>query len=73
MKCCNVVKAKRIPTHNEIISVLLRHAQKHSGKFLCWMLSLELHEKTLDSQIMHMFFLKNETNIFLVILLLIRN
>ena len=30
---------------NEIISVLLRHAQRHSGKFLCWMLSLELHEK----------------------------
>ena len=29
---------------NEVISVLLRHAQKHSGKFLFWMLSLELHE-----------------------------
>ena len=32
--------------HNEVISVLLRH----SGKFLFWMLSLELHEKTLGSQ-----------------------
>ena len=30
---------------NEVISVLLRHAQRHSGKFLFWMLSLELHEK----------------------------
>ena len=28
---------------NEVISVLLRHAQRHSGKFLFWMLSLELH------------------------------
>ena len=36
--------------HNEVISVLLRHAQRHSGKFLFWMLSLKLHEKTLDSQ-----------------------
>ena len=38
-----------MPAHNEIISVLPRHAQKHSGKFLRWMLSLELHEKTLRS------------------------
>ena len=30
---------------NEVISVLLRHALRHVGKFLCWMLSLELHEK----------------------------
>ena len=36
--------------HNEVIGVLLRHAQKHSGKFLCWMLSLELHEKNLGSR-----------------------
>ena len=36
--------------HDEVISVLLRHAQRHSGEFLCWMLSLELHEKTLSSQ-----------------------
>ena len=21
--------------HNEVVSVLLRHAQRHSGKFLC--------------------------------------
>ena len=34
--------------HNEVISVLLRHAQRHSGKLLFWMLSLELHEKTLS-------------------------
>ena len=31
--------------HNEAIGVLLRHSQRHSGKFLFWMLSLELHEK----------------------------
>ena len=36
--------------HNEVTSVLLRHAQRHSGKFLFWMLSLELHEKALGSQ-----------------------
>ena len=36
--------------HDEVISVLLRHAQRHSGEFLCWVLSLELHEKTLSSQ-----------------------
>ena len=36
--------------HNEVIGVLLRHVQRHSGKFLFWMLSLELHEKTLGSQ-----------------------
>ena len=33
--------------HNEVISVLLRHAHRHCGKFLFWMLSLELHDKTL--------------------------
>ena len=42
--------------HSEVISVLLRHAQRHSGKFLFWMLSLELHEKTLGSQNYAMFF-----------------
>ena len=42
--------------HNEVISVLLRHAQRHSGKFLFWILSLELYEKSLGSLIMHMFF-----------------
>ena len=31
--------------HNEVIGVLLCHTQRHSGKFLCWMLALELHEK----------------------------
>ena len=30
---------------NEVIGVLLRHTQRHLGKFLFWMLSLELHEK----------------------------
>ena len=35
--------------HNEVISALLRHAQRHSGKFLFSMLSLELYEKTLGS------------------------
>ena len=60
--------------HNEIISVLLRHAQRHSGKFLSWMLSLEPSEKTLGSQnYVYMFLLKNKMSIFLVILLLSRN
>ena len=59
--------------HNEVISVLLRYAQRHSGKFLFWMLSLELHEKTLGSQNYAYVFLKNEMNIFLLILLLSRN
>ena len=36
--------------HNEVIRVLLRHTQRHLGKFLFWILSLELHEKTLRSQ-----------------------
>ena len=58
---------------NEVISVLLRHAQRHSGKFLPWILSLELHEKTLDSQNNAYVFVKNEMNIFLLILLLSRN
>ena len=57
----------------EVISVLLRHAQRHSGKFLFWMLSLELHEKTLGSQNYAYAFLKIETNIFLLILLLSRS
>ena len=59
--------------HNEVISVLLRHAQRHSGKFLFWMLSLELHEKTLGSQNYAYVFVKNEMNIFLLILPLSRN
>ena len=43
-------------THNKVISVLLRHAQRHRGKFLFWMLSLELHEKKLLAvKIMHVF------------------
>ena len=59
--------------HNEVISVLLRHAQRHSGKFLFWMLSLELHEKTIGSQNYAYVFVKNEMNIFLLILPLSRN
>ena len=31
--------------HNEVINVLLRHAQRHSGKFLFRMLSLNFMEK----------------------------
>ena len=47
--------------HNEVISILLiRHTQRHSGKFLFWMLSLELHEKTLVIQNYAYGFLKNE-------------
>ena len=46
--------------HNEVIGVLLRHAQRHSGKFLFWMLSLELHEKTLGSQNYAYVFSRNE-------------
>ena len=59
--------------HNEIISVLLRHAQRHSGKFLFWMLSLEFHEKILGSQNYAYVFVKNEMNIFLLILMLSRS
>ena len=59
--------------HIEVISVLLRHAQRHSGKFLFWMLSLELYEKTLGNQNYAYVFVKNETNIFLLIPLLSRN
>ena len=40
----------KVEAHNEDSSVLLRHAQRHSGKFLFWMLSVELHEKTFGSQ-----------------------
>ena len=58
---------------NEVISVLLRHAQRHSGKVLFWMLSLELHEKNLGSQNYAYVFVKNEMNIFLLIPLLSRN
>ena len=36
--------------HYEVISVLLHHTQRYSGKFLFWMLLLELHEKTMGSQ-----------------------
>ena len=59
--------------HNEVIGVLLRHTQRQSGKFVFWMLSIELHEKTLGSQNYAYVFLKTETNIFLLILLLSRN
>ena len=59
--------------HNEVIGVLLRDAQRHSGKFLFWMLSLEIHEKTLCSQNYAYVFAKNEMNIFLAVLLLSRN
>ena len=31
--------------HNEVIGVLLRHTQRHSDKFLFWMLSFEVYEK----------------------------
>ena len=42
---------------NEVISVLLRQAHRHSGKFLFWMLSLELHEKSLrQSKLRILFF-----------------
>ena len=58
---------------NEVIGVLLRHALRHSGKFLFWMLSLEFHDKTSGSQNYANFFLKNEMNIFLLILLLSRD
>ena len=59
--------------HNKVISVLLRHAPRHSGKFLFWMLSIELHETTLCSQNYVYLFEKNEMNILLLILLLTRN
>ena len=59
--------------HNKVISMLLRHAQRHSGKFLFGMLSLKLHEKTLGSQNYAYVFVENEMNIFLLILLLSRH
>ena len=52
--------------HHEVINVLLRHAQRNSDKFLFWMLSLELHEKSLGSQNYPYVFLKNEMKIFLL-------
>ena len=57
--------------HSEVIGVLLRHTQGHTGKFLFWMSSLELYEKTLGSQNYAYVFLKK--NIFFPILLLSRN
>ena len=42
--------------HNQVISVLLRHVQRHSDKFLFWMLLLELHEKPYAVKIMRMLF-----------------
>ena len=59
--------------HNEVISVLATSRAKTLGHFLFWMLSLELHEKTLDSQNYAYVFVKNEMNIFLLILPLSRN
>ena len=51
-KACEMLQfgENKAQAHNEVISVHLRHAQRHSGKFLCWMFSLELHEKTFGSQ-----------------------
>ena len=54
--------------HNEVISMLLHHAQRPKGKFLFWMLLL-----TLGSQNYAYVFVKNKMNIFLLILLLSRN
>ena len=68
-----LISESKAVAHNEVIGVLLRHTQRHSGKFLFWMLSLELHEKTLGSQNYVYVFLKHEMNIFLLILLLNRN
>ena len=65
--------ANKAHVHNEVISVLLRHTQRLSGKFLFWMLSLEFYEKTLVSQNYAYVFVKNEMNIFQLILLLSRN
>ena len=59
--------------HDEVIGVLLRHMQRQSGKFLFWMLSFELHEKTSGSQNYAYVFLKNKINIFFRMLLLSRN
>ena len=77
----NIAKANEVlqfskskaDAHNKVISVLLRHAQRHSGKFRFWMLSLELYEKSLGSQNYADAFFFNEINIFLQILILSRN
>ena len=66
------VSESKADSHNENIGVLLRHAQRHSSKFLFWMLSLELNEKTSGSKNYAYVFLKNEMNILLLILLLSR-
>ena len=44
------VSESKADSHNENIGVLLRHAQRHSSKFLFWMLSLELNKKTSGSK-----------------------
>ena len=59
----------KVDAHIEVITVLLRHAQRQSGKFLFWLLSLELHQKTLGNQYYAYVLLQNEINIFLLILL----
>ena len=41
---------------NEVISALLRHAQKHSGKFLFGCYHLNFMKTPLAIKIMHMFF-----------------
>ena len=46
--------------HNKDFIVLLRHAQRHSGKFRFRMLLLELHKKTFGKQNYAYVFLKNE-------------
>ena len=58
---------------NEVMGVLLRHTQRNSSNILVWMWSLELHKITFGSQNYVHVFLKNEKNIFLLILLLSRN
>ena len=51
-KACEMLQfsESKADAHNEVIGVLQRHTQRQSCKFLFWMLSLELHEKTLGSQ-----------------------
>ena len=74
-KACEMLQfsESKADVHNEVIGVLLRHTQRQSGKFLFWMLSLELPKKILGGQNYAFVFLKNEMNIFFLILLLNRN
>ena len=61
-QACEMLQSSesKADAHIEVIGVLLRHSLRRSGKFLFWMLSLKLHEKTSGSQNYACVFLKNK-------------